>query len=51
MSLVDAKVMLDDDTVFAMLALENGDVDGVVTGAITPSQTVLSNALRIIGVV
>ena len=50
MSLVDAKVMLDDDTVFAMLALENGDVDGVVTGAITPSQTVLSNALRIIGV-
>ncbi len=50
MSLVDAKVMLDDDMVFAMLALENGDVDGVVTGAITPSQTVLSNALRIIGV-
>ena len=50
MSLVDAKVMLDDDTVFAMLALENGDVDGVVTGAITPRQTVLSNALRIIGV-
>ncbi len=50
MSLVDAKVMLDDDTVFAMLALENSDVDGVVTGAITPSQTVLSNALRIIGV-
>ena len=50
MSLVDAKVMLEGDTVFAMLALENGDVDGVVTGAITPSQTVLSNALRIIGV-
>ncbi len=50
MSLVDAKVMLDDDMVFAMLALENGDVDGVVTGAITPSQTVLSNALRLIGV-
>jgi len=50
MSLVDAKVMLEGDTVFAMLALENGDVDGVVTGAITPSQTVRSNALRIIGV-
>ena len=32
MSLVDAKVMLDDDMVFAMLALENGDVDGVEIG-------------------
>ena len=50
MSLVDAKGLLDNNTVFAMLALENGDVDGVVTGAITPSQTVLSNALRLIGV-
>ncbi len=50
MSLDDAKELLNDDTVFAMLALENGDVDGVVTGAITPSQTVLSNALKIIGV-
>ena len=50
MSLDEAKKLLEDDTVFAMLALENDDADGVVTGAITPSQTVLSNALRIIGV-
>ena len=33
-----------------MMALQRGDVDGVVTGAITPSQEVLSNALRIVGV-
>jgi len=33
-----------------MVALQRGDVDGVVTGAITPSQEVLSNALRIVGV-
>ena len=50
MSLDEAKKLLENDTAFAMLALENGDVDGVVTGAITPSQTVLSNALRLIGV-
>jgi len=42
--------MLDNPTVFAMIALERGEVDGVVTGAITPSQEVLSSALRIIGV-
>jgi len=42
--------MLSSPSVFAMVALQRGDVDGVVTGAITPSQEVLSNALRIIGV-
>ncbi len=42
--------MLSNHTVFAMVALQRGDVDGVVTGAITPSQEVLSNALRIVGV-
>ena len=42
--------MLSNPNVFAMIALYRGDVDGVVTGAITPSQEVLSNALRIIGV-
>ena len=42
--------MLSNPTIFAMIALHRGDVDGVVTGAITPSQEVLSNALRIIGV-
>ena len=42
--------MLDNPTVFAMIALKRGEVDGVVTGAITPSQEVLSSALRIIGV-
>jgi len=42
--------MLSNPTIFAMIALYRGDVDGVVTGAITPSQEVLSNALRIIGV-
>ena len=33
-----------------MIALQRSEVDGVVTGAITPSQEVLSSALRIIGV-
>ena len=42
--------MLSNKSVFAMMALQRGDVDGVVTGAITPSQEVLSSALRIIGV-
>ena len=42
--------MLSNSSVLAMVALQRGDVDGVVTGAITPSQEVLSNALRIVGV-
>ncbi len=42
--------LVNDPTVFAMLALQRDEVDGVVTGAITPSQRVLGNALRIIGV-
>ena len=42
--------MLSNSSVFAMVALQRGDVDGVVTGAITPSQEVLSNALRIVRV-
>lgn len=42
--------MVSNPNIFAMVALYRGDVDGVVTGAITPSQEVLSNALRIIGV-
>ena len=49
-TLVDALEMVSNPSVFAMIALYRGDVDGVVTGAITPSQEVLSNALRIIGV-
>jgi len=50
LSLSDAGELVKKNTVFAMLALERGEADGVVTGAITPSQQVLSNALRIIGV-
>ena len=42
--------MLSSLSVCAMIALQRGEVDGVVTGAITPSQEVLSSALRIIGV-
>jgi len=42
--------LVSNPTVFAMLALQRDEVDGVVTGAITPSQQVLGNALRIIGV-
>ncbi len=42
--------LVSDPTVFTMLALHRDEVDGVVTGAITPSQQVLGNALRIIGV-
>jgi len=42
--------LVSNPTVFAMLALLRDEVDGVVTGAITPSQQVLGNALRIIGV-
>ena len=42
--------LVNNPNVFAMLALQRGEVDGVVTGAITPSQQVLGNALRIIGV-
>jgi len=50
LSLDEARELVQQDCVFAMLALESGAIDGVVTGAITPSQQVLSNALRIIGV-
>ena len=46
----EALELVSNPNVFAMVALYRGDVDGVVTGAITPSQEVLSNALRIIGV-
>ena len=42
--------LVNDPTVFAMLALHRDEVDGLVTGAITPSQKVLGQALRIIGV-
>ena len=49
-SLEESLEMLLNPTVFAMVALHRGDVDGVVTGAITSSQEVLSNALRIVGV-
>jgi len=42
--------LVSNPNVFAMLALQRDEVDGVVTGAITPSQQVLGNALRIIGV-
>ena len=42
--------LVSNPTVFAMLALLRDEVDGVVIGAITPSQQVLGNALRIIGV-
>jgi len=50
LELNEARKLLTDPTVFAMLALQRGEVDGVVTGAVTPSQQVLGNALRIIGV-
>jgi len=50
LSLDKARELVQQYCVFAMLALESGAVDGVVTGAITSSQQVLSNALRIIGV-
>jgi len=42
--------LVNSPNVFAMVALQRDEVDGVVTGAITPSQQVLGNALRIIGV-
>jgi len=42
--------LVSNPNIFAMLALQRDEVDGVVTGAITPSQQVLGNALRIIGV-
>lgn len=50
LSFDEAVELVQQEGVFAMLALESGAVDGIVTGAITPSQQVLSNALRIIGV-
>ena len=50
LELNDSLDLVNDPTVFAMLALQRDEVDGVVTGAITPSQQVLGNALRIIGV-
>jgi phosphate acetyltransferase len=45
-----AQELVKDRTVFSLLLLADGRVDGVVTGAITPSKVVLSNALKIIGV-
>jgi len=50
LELSDSLDLVNNPTVFALLALQRGEVDGVVTGAITPSQEVLGNALRIIGV-
>ncbi len=50
LELNDSLDLVSDPTVFAMLALQRDEVDAVVTGAITPSQQVLGNALRIIGV-
>lgn len=49
-TLESALEMLSSPSVSAMVALHRSEVDGVVTGAITPSQEVLSSALRIIGV-
>ena len=50
LDLIEALELVSNPSVFAMVALLRGDVDGVVSGANTPSQEVLSNALRIIGV-
>ena len=50
LELNDSLDLVNNPTVFALLALQRGEVAGVVTGAITPSQEVLGNALRIIGV-
>ena len=50
LDLIEALELVSNPSVFAMVTLLRGDVDGVVSGAITPSQEVLSNALRIIGV-
>ena len=50
LDLIEALELVSNPSIFAMVALLRGDVDGVVSGAITPSQEVLSNALRIIGV-
>ena len=50
LELYESLDLVNDPTVFAMLALQRDEVDGVVIGAITPSQKVLGNALRIIGV-
>lgn len=47
--LSQARELVRDRTVFSMLLLEDGQVDGVVTGAITPSRVVLGNALKIVG--
>jgi phosphate acetyltransferase len=49
LELSEAKELVKDKTVFSMLLLEDSQVDGVVTGAITPSRSVLSNSLKIIG--
>ena len=50
LELYESLDLVNDPTVFAMVALQRDEVDGVVIGAITPSQKVLGNALRIIGV-
>ena len=50
LDLIEALELVSNPSVFAMVALLRSDIDGVVSGAITPSQEVLSNALRIIGV-
>ena len=50
LDLIEALELVSNPSICAMVALLRGDVDGVVSGAITPSQEVLSNALRIIGV-
>ena len=49
LELPQARELVRDRTVFSMLLLEDGRVDGLVAGAITPSKVILSNALKIIG--
>ena len=45
LDLIEALELVSNPSVFAMVALLRGDVDGVVSGAITPSQEVLSLSL------
>lgn len=49
LGLPEAIELIKDRTVFSMMMLDDGVIDGVVTGAVTPSKSVLSNALKILG--
>ena len=47
----ESKIKFMEDTLnFSMMMVSNGDADGLVAGAVTPTGDVLKAAIRIVGI-